>query len=278
MENTNSRKPRSKLGAKLTAILMALMMTVACALPTIAGPIGRNLIAAASYPIHASQHVASVVEGGRALRHGAEVLPIAPIAMIPGPVGAWVGMPETGWEIAQIGKIATLPAMIPVVHATIWNGIDLALLGTAAVATPVVLGAGALGAGALATTAVVGTGAAVLGAGALGAAALGTTAVVGTTALVGTGLVIHHIKENAEDTANTAANVANAAANTTDAVTDTVSAANDTADTVKDTADTVKDAADTTKDTADTASDMANASPLTQIVNGVKSVLPITIG
>lgn len=218
-------KSRSRLGAKVVAILMALTMMIACVVPTVAGPIDRNLTAAVVYPIHGSQHVVSVVEGARWARHTVEVLPIFPIAMIPGPIGAWVGMPETGWELAQLGKVLTLPAVIPVVHATIWNGIDLALLGTAAVATPAVLGVGALGAGALAlgapvalgaaalgTTAVVGTGlalgvgalglaglgAAGLGAAALGAAALGagtlaTTAVVGTTALVGTGIVVHRL-------------------------------------------------------------------------------------
>lgn len=224
-------KSRSRFGAKVVAILMALTMMIACVVPTVAGPIGRNLTAAVVYPIHGSQHVVSVVEGARWARHTVEVLPIFPIAMIPGPIGAWVGMPETGWELAQLGKVLTLPAVIPVVHATIWNGIDLALLGTAAVATPAVLGVGALGAGALAlgapvalgaaalgTTAVVGTGlalgvgalglaglgAAGLGAAALGAAALGagtlaTTAVVGTTALVGTGIVVHHLLNNSDE-------------------------------------------------------------------------------
>lgn len=199
-------KSRSRFGAKVVAILMALTMMIACVVPTVAGPIGRNLTAAVVYPIHGSQHVVSVVEGARWARHTVEVLPIFPIAMIPGPIGAWVGMPETGWELAQLGKVLTLPAVIPVVHATIWNGIDLALLGTAAVATPAVLGVGALGAGALAlgapvalgaaalgTTAVVGTGLA-LGVGALGLAGLGAAglgaAALGTTAVVGTGLAL----------------------------------------------------------------------------------------
>lgn len=196
MENTSTAERGAKKGTmRFLGILMALIMAVSCVVPTIAGPIGRNLAAVTATGIHASQHVASVVEGGRFIRHGLEVLPIAPIAMIPGPVGAWVGMPETGWEVAQIGKVLTLPPMlIADTHATIWNGIDLALLGTAAVGTtgaillgtPLVLGTGAV---VLGTPVVLG--ATALGAGALGLGALGTGAVLlGTPLALGTGAVV----------------------------------------------------------------------------------------
>ena len=248
MENTSTAERGAKKGTmRFLGILMALIMAVSCAVPTIAGPIGRNLAAVTATGIHASQHVASVVEGGRFIRHGLEVLPIAPIAMIPGPVGAWVGMPETGWEVAQIGKVLTLPPMlIADTHATIWNGIDLALLGTAAVGTtgaillgtplvlgtgavvlgtPVVLGATALGAGAL--------GATVLGAGALGLGALATTAVVGTgTAIAGTAAAIAGIKLYHDLTAedeDKPAETSNDTAETTESATDE-SKTEDTAD------------------------------------------------
>ena len=248
MENTSTTERGAKKGTtRFLGILMALIMAVSCVVPTIAGPIGRNLAAATATGIHASQHVASVVEGGRFIRHGLEVLPIAPIAMIPGPVGAWVGMPETGWEVAQIGKVLTLPPMlIADTHATIWNGIDLALLGTAAVGTtgaillgtplvlgtgavvlgtPVVLGATALGAGAL--------GATVLGAGALGLGALATTAVVGTgTAIAGTAAAIAGIKLYHDLTAedeDKPAETSNDTAETTESATDE-SKTEDTAD------------------------------------------------
>ena len=248
MENTSTAERGAKKGTmRFLGILMALIMAVSCAVPTIAGPIGRNLAAVTATGIHASQHVASVVEGGRFIRHGLEVLPIAPIAMIPGPVGAWVGMPETGWEVAQSGKVLTLPPMlIADTHATIWNGIDLALLGTAAVGTtgaillgtplvlgtgavvlgtPVVLGATALGAGAL--------GATVLGAGALGLGALATTAVVGTgTAIAGTAAAIAGIKLYHDLTAedeDKPAETSNDTAETTESATDE-SKTEDTAD------------------------------------------------
>lgn len=248
MENTSTAERGAKKGTmRFLGILMALIMAVSCVVPTIAGPIGRNLAAVTATGIHASQHVASVVEGGRFIRHGLEVLPIAPIAMIPGPVGAWVGMPETGWEVAQIGKVLTLPPMlIADTHATIWNGIDLALLGTAAVGTtgaillgtplvlgtgavvlgtPVVLGATALGAGAL--------GATVLGAGALGLGALATTAVVGTgTAIAGTAAAIAGIKLYHDLTAedeDKPAETSNDTAETTESATDE-SKTEDTAD------------------------------------------------
>ena len=196
MENTSPAERGAKKGTmRFLGILMALIMAVSCAVPTIAGPIGRNLAAVTATGIHASQHVASVVEGGRFIRHGLEVLPIAPIAMIPGPVGAWVGMPEPGWEVAQIGKVLTLPPMlIADTHATIWNGIDLALFGTAAVGTtgaillgtPLVLGTGAV---VLGTPVVLG--ATALGAGALGLGALGTGAVLlGAPLALGTGAVV----------------------------------------------------------------------------------------
>lgn len=255
MENTSTAERGAKKGTmRFLGILMALIMAVSCVVPTIAGPIGRNLAAVTATGIHASQHVASVVEGGRFLRHGLEVLPIAPIAMIPGPVGAWVGMPETGWEVAQIGKVLTLPPMlIADTHATIWNGIDLALLGTAAVGTtgaillgtplvlgtgavvlgtPVVLGATALGAGALGLGAGA-LGATVLGAGALGLGALATTAVVGTgTAIAGTAAAIAGIKLYHDLTAedeDKPAETSNDTAETTESATDE-SKTEDTAD------------------------------------------------
>lgn len=255
MENTSTAERGAKKGTmRFLGILMALIMAVSCVVPTIAGPIGRNLAAVTATGIHASQHVASVVEGGRFIRHGLEVLPIAPIAMIPGPVGAWVGMPETGWEVAQIGKVLTLPPMlIADTHATIWNGIDLALLGTAAVGTtgaillgtplvlgtgavvlgtPVVLGATALGAGALGLGAGA-LGATVLGAGALGLGALATTAVVGTgTAIAGTAAAIAGIKLYHDLTAedeDKPAETSNDTAETTESATDE-SKTEDTAD------------------------------------------------
>lgn len=204
-------RTRTKLGKRILTMLLALTMTMSVAVASHAGPITRNAVAIGAVGLHAASHVASATNAAySALKLpisvplGATALnPIAPIGLGARTVLLLSGdaaqiVPLTGWTLAQVGKVATIP---PIAHAVVWNGIDLALLGTGAVVGTgaVALGAGALGTtalvgtglalgtGALATTAVVGTGAA------LGAGALATTAVVGTGAALGTAYVAHKI-------------------------------------------------------------------------------------
>lgn len=204
-------RTQTKLGKRILTMLLALTMTMSVAVASHAGPITRNAVAIGAVGLHAASHVASATNATySALKLpisvplGATALnPIAPIGLGARTVLLLSGdaaqiVPLTGWTLAQVGKVATIP---PIAHAVVWNGIDLALLGTGAVVGTgaVALGAGALGTtalvgtglalgtGALATTAVVGTGAA------LGAGALATTAVVGTGAALGTAYVAHKI-------------------------------------------------------------------------------------
>lgn len=228
-------RTRTKLGKRILTMLLALTMTMSVAVASHAGPITRNAVAIGAVGLHAASHVASATNAAySALKLpisvplGATALnPIAPIGLGARTVLLLSGdaaqiVPLTGWTLAQVGKVATIP---PIAHAVVWNGIDLALLGTGAVVGTgaVALGAGALGTtalvgtglalgtGALATTAVVGTGAA------LGAGALATTAVVGTGAALGTAYVAHKILSpiktltSIPTTASAAAETANAA-------------------------------------------------------------------
>lgn len=216
-------RTRTKLGKRILTMLLALTMTMSVAVASHAGPITRNAVAIGAVGLHAASHVASATNAAySALKLpisvplGATALnPIAPIGLGARTVLLLSGdaaqiVPLTGWTLAQVGKVATIP---PIAHAVIWNGIDLALLGTSAVVgtsavalgTTALVGTGlALGAGALGTTALVGTGlalgtgalatTAVVGTGAaLGAGALATTAVVGTGAALGTAYVAHKI-------------------------------------------------------------------------------------
>ena len=237
-------KKATGLMKKIIGVLMVLVMAASVAAPAaVAGPIGRNAVAAAAVPVNLYSTAVSGTVFGILGFDAILFTPSVFLAAVPFPghtlLAAAPVFVEGGTEaILAASELVRLSSLAPIVHATIWNGIDLALLGTAAVATPVVLGAGALGAGALAlgapvalgaaalgTTAVVGTGLALgagalglaglgaaglgttavvgtgltLGAAALGAGALATTAVVGTTALVGTGIVVHHLLNNSDE-------------------------------------------------------------------------------
>lgn len=201
----------TRFGTKLLGIVMAVTMAVGVAAPTMAGPITRNAVAAIAAPVHAASHLYQVHANIRYFNpYDTFAGPVvAPLALIPNPVQPLAMADRLFWCAPEILDITTgIPLRVvtgaQVAHAVLWDGIDVALLGTgAALATgAVVLGTPlALGAGAVALGAPVALGATALGAGALGAAALGTTAVVGTglalgagalatTAVVGTGAAV----------------------------------------------------------------------------------------
>ena len=51
----------------------------------------------------------SAIEAGRTVRHTAEVLPVLPLAAIPGPVQVWVGAPLMGWKLQNLNLALLLP-------------------------------------------------------------------------------------------------------------------------------------------------------------------------
>lgn len=207
----------TRFGTKLLGIVMAVTMAVGvaapAAAPTMAGPITRNAVAAVAAPVHAASHLYQVHAIGRYFNPqnliNAYLFGTVPLMIIPGPLQPIALADRMFWTVPlQADALIGIPLRVvtgaQVAHAALWDGIDVALLGTgAALATgAVVLGTPlALGAGAVALGAPVALGATALGAGALGAAALGTTAVVGTglalgagalatTAVVGTGAAV----------------------------------------------------------------------------------------
>lgn len=216
-----SKKWVQKIVGGAMALTMAVSIAAPAAAPVSAGPITRNVIGASAAVAHATAHVLTVAN----LTKSTFDLPVDLLlgGGLPFTPGWFRGTFDSLSYLSLLGiRALTIP---PMVHAVIWNGVDLALLGagtlgagaaalgTAAVATPVVLfvantplrvarhatEAAVLGTGAaliaipVVGTAALGTGAAllavpVIGAGALGAGALGLGALgVGTLGALGLG-------------------------------------------------------------------------------------------
>lgn len=222
-DSTNSRKATGWM-KRMIGVLMVLVMAVSVAAPAaVAGSVGRNAVAAAAVPVNLYSTAVSATVFGILGAESMVLTPLTVFAAIPFPghirLAASPIVIEGGTEaILAASELVRLSSLAPIVHATIWNGIDLALLNKTAfdaIAAPIEVGAalyaivalgtvaatvpvatvsalafnGAIGAAAVGTAlgaAALGTAAlaapAVLGAGALGAGALGAAA-LGTTAL-----------------------------------------------------------------------------------------------
>lgn len=195
--STNCRKATSWI-KRMIGVLMVLVMAVSVAAPAaVAGPVGRNAVAAAAVPVNLYSTAVSATVFGILGAESMVLTPLTVFAAIPFPghirLAASPIVIEGGTEaILAASELVRLSSLAPIVHATIWNGIDLALLNKAAfdaIAAPIEVGAALyamVALGTVAATVPVATVSALAFNGAIGAAAVGTAlgaAALGTAAL-----------------------------------------------------------------------------------------------